>query len=226
MDATGITAVFLKSIFSGIKKRDCVGFGRYCQENSSEKTPIEWLMLQTTGTTVLLISRCALDCKPYQAYYKEDMTWENCDLRGWLNGEFLRNAFTGEEQKMIALSKLANDDNPEYGTSGGNTTEDRVFCLSLAEAETLFESRDARKCIPTPYAVKQGADKYGISEKSNCQIDGRACCWWWLRSPGMSEYDASCVGSDGYIDSCGDFKCYDDMAVRPALRVNVSGENC
>ena len=166
MDAAGITAVFLKSIFSGIKKGDCVGFGRYCQENSSEKTPIEWLALQTSGTTVLLISRCALDCKPYQAYYKEDMTWENCDLRAWLNGEFLRNAFTGEEQKMIALSKLANDDNPEYGTSGGNTTEDRVFCLSLAEAETLFESRDARKCIPTPYAVKQGADKYGISRKA------------------------------------------------------------
>ena len=73
------------------------------------------------------------------------MTWENCDLRTWLNGEFLRNAFTGEEQKMIALSKLANDDNPEYSTSGGNTTEDLVFCLSLAEAESLFESREARK---------------------------------------------------------------------------------
>ncbi len=74
MDATGITAASLKSLFSGIKKGDCVGFGRYCQENSSEKTPIEWLALQTSGTTVLLISRCALDCKPYQAYYKEDMT--------------------------------------------------------------------------------------------------------------------------------------------------------
>ena len=180
MDATGITAVFLKSIFSGIKKGDCVGFGRYCQENSSEKTPIEWLMLQTTGTVVLLISRYALDCKLYQAYYKEDMTWENCDLRAWLNGEFLRNAFTGEEQKMIALSKLANDDNPEYGTSGGNTTEDGVFCLSLAEAESLFESREARKERPVPYAVKQGVNKYG-PDKGEGRIDGRAC-WWWLRS--------------------------------------------
>ena len=139
-----------------LKKGDWFKFGSYYQENSSRKTPIEWLVLKRSGTKALLISRYALDCKQYH-HENADMTWENCDLRKWLNGEFLRNAFTAAEQKKIAVTKLANDSNAESGTCGGNSTEDRVFLLSLAEAESLFKDDAARKCAPTPYAVGKGA---------------------------------------------------------------------
>ena len=39
-------------------------FGSYYQENSTKKTPIEWLILKKSGTKMLLISKYGLDCKP------------------------------------------------------------------------------------------------------------------------------------------------------------------
>ena len=145
-----------------------------------------------------------------------DITWENCDLRKWLNGEFLRNAFTAAEQKKIAVTKLANDNNPKYGTFGGNSTEDRVFCLSFAEAGSLFKDDAARKCALTPYAVGKGAWHY-----SENFINGKACCIWWLRSPGFDRYGALFVCSDGALSTWGGNIDSGNYVVRPALWVNL-----
>ena len=204
-----------KTAVPELKKGDYFKFGSYYQENSTKKTPIEWLVLKKSGTKVLLISRYALDCKKY--HNKEvDITWENCDLRKWLNGEFLKNAFTATEQKKIAVTKLANDNNAEYGTFVGNSTEDRVFCLSIAEAGSLFKDNESRKCVPTPYALGKGCDK-----SSENFINGRGCCWWWLRSPGHSRSYATGVCADGALSLCGNRVGFDNGAVRPALWVNL-----
>ena len=198
-----------------VPERDCFTFGSYWQESSNEKTPIEWLVLKQSGTKALLISRYGLDCKQYH-HERVDMTWENCDLRKWLNGEFLRNAFTAAEQKKIAVTKLQNENNVEYGTVGGNSTEDRVFCLSLSEAENLFKDDEARKCVPTPYTVVKAC-----WQCSSEFIDGRACCCWWLRSPGQGRDRAICVDADGipYLPGITVFE--DEYVVRPALWVNL-----
>ena len=204
-----------KAAVPELKKGDYFKFGSYYQENSSKKTPIEWMVLKKSGSKVLLISRYALDCKLYH-HVCVDMTWENCDLRKWLNGEFLRNAFTAAEHKKIAVTKLANDNNAQCGTFGGNSTEDRVFCLSLAEAGSLFKDDAARKCVPTPYAVGKGAYK-----SDSYFIDGRGCCWWWLRSPGHYQNGASDVNSNGALDPLGLIVYDDHNAVRPALWVDL-----
>ena len=198
-----------------INEGDCVEFGSYYQENSSEKTPIEWLVLKKIDARVLLISRYALDCQKYH-HEKADMTWENCGLRKWLNGEFLKKAFTASEQEKIVTTKIENDNNPKYGTSGGNSTEDRVFCLSLAEAESLFNDNTPRKCVPTPYAVEKG-----VEGDSRELIEGRACCYWWLRSPGKHQIYASFVFADGALGPGGSIVNGDINAVRPALWVNL-----
>ena len=203
-----------KAAAPDLKKGDYFKFGNYWQENSSKKTPIEWLVLKKSGSKVLLISRYGLDCRQYH-HERLDMTWENCDLRKWLNGEFLRNAFTAAEQKKIAVTKLQNDNNAKYGTFGGNSTEDRVFCLSIAEAESLFKDDTARKCVPTPYAVGKGA------WQSSELIDGRGCCCWWLRSPGHDQGNASGVGTVGALHLYGGLVDFGYYAVRPALWVNL-----
>ena len=194
-----------------LKKGDYFKFGSYYQENSTKKTPIEWLVLKKTGTKVLLISRYALDCKKYHNQYV-DITWENCDLRKWLNGEFLKSAFTSTEQKKIAVTKLANDNNAEYGTFGGNSTEDRVFCLSIAEAGSLFKDNESRKCVPTPYALSKECWK---------SSGNFICCYWWLRSPGYGQYYATFVNITGALSLRGNFVHIDYFAVRPALWVNL-----
>ena len=191
--------------YSSVKVGDYVEFGRYPQNNGKE--PIEWLVLEVNYREALLVSRHGLDCKQYH-YEHVSMTWENCDLRKWLNSKFLKAAFSEEEQQRIKLSEVANDDNRQYGTRGGNNTRDRVFCLSLTEAVRYFKYDGERKCRPTACARYQGA----------WVADSNGCCWWWLRSPGYYQASASCVDTYGalYYRLCVNSDIY---AVRPALRL-------
>ena len=192
----------------GIRKGMIIPFGAYPQDNDSFRTPIEWLVLDVKGNEALLISRYALDCKEYHHEF-ENITWEDCDLRKWLNSDFLKSAFSNEESERILVSELRNDDNPEYGTRGGNDTKDRIFCLSIAEAEQYFSSDEDRQCRPTAYAREQGAL---VDSENNC-------CYWWLRSPGISQIDVARVQTDGSLNLIGSSVDDDGIAVRPALRI-------
>ena len=192
-----------------MKKGDIIKFGKYPQDNYSFRTPIEWLVLDVKGNGALLISRYGLDCKQYHHFWVRGTTWEDCGLRKWLNSDFLKSAFSNEESERILVSELRNDDNPEYGTPGGNDTKDRIFCLSIAEAEQYFSSDDDRQCRPTAYAREQGAE-----------VSSYDCCYWWLRSPGYCRINATLVDADGSLSLLGDNVndgAYD--AVRPALRI-------
>ena len=188
-----------------------VTLGSYPQtQNGNDKTPIEWLVLESDGETALLISRYALDCKPYNEKY-ESITWETCTLRGWLNNEFFNKAFSAEEKQSILQSDVSADKNPKYSTNPGNATKDKVFLLSVVEANKYFKSDDARKCAPTDYAVQQGAYTSGSAR----------ACWWWLRSPGfLSDYAAD-VNRVGSICGLGDDVDHCSCAVRPCVRVRL-----
>ena len=187
-----------------MKKGNIIKFGKYPQDNDSFRTPIEWLVLDVKGNEALLISRYALDCKQYH-HEKKNITWEDCDLRKWLNSDFINSAFSNEESERILVSELRNDDNPKCGTLGGNDTKDRIFCLSIAEAILYCSSDKDRQCRPTAYAREQGAFVYNDY-----------CCNWWLRSPGY--YRNFALNTGEYFGLCGSgVGCY--IAVRPALRI-------
>ncbi|WP_406547692.1 DUF6273 domain-containing protein, partial [Succinimonas sp.] len=188
-----------------IKKGEFIKFGSYPQKNGSVKEPIEWLVLEVNGDEAVLVSRYGLDCRQYHS--GGSITWEDCDLRKWLNNDFMKAAFTEEEQQRIKLSEVANDDNWEHRTRGGNDTQDRVFCLSLAEAERYFKSDRERRCQPTELAKAHGA------------YVKAGCCYWWLRSPGNDRNYASCVGAGGSLRPFGVIVDDDDGTVRPALRL-------
>lgn len=191
---------------------DYVFFGSYEQDNniSNGKEDIEWLVLDKQDDRVLVVSKYALDCKPYNEEY-EDVTWETCTLRGWLNDEFINAAFTEEEKATIPTVTVTADANPDYSTDPGNDTEDRVFLLSINEANEYFSSDDERACQPTDYAVANGVWE---SEFGNC--------WWWLRSPGNYQYNAAGVYYGGGVDEGGDYVHCAYGAVRPALWINLA----
>ena len=69
------------SVYKGYLK---IVFGRYHQVPKSDITDIEWLVLRSEGSKVLLISKDALDCRKYSENSTET-TWETCSLRNWLN---------------------------------------------------------------------------------------------------------------------------------------------
>lgn len=180
-------------------------FGSYEQDNDTAngKEDIEWLVLAKEDGRVLLISGVALDYQPYNTIYAS-VTWENCSLRTWLNGPFLNIAFSGSERAMIPGVTVSADED------SGDGTTDQVFLLSITEANKYFSSDSARQCRGTAYCYAKAADKAG-NEK----------CGWWLRSHGGNSYASAYVRSGGSVSSEGRNVRSDDIAVRPALWIDL-----
>ena len=194
------------------KAGDYVFFGVYEQDNNTTngKEDVEWLVLEVKDGKALVISKYALDCKPYNMAHV-DITWEDCTLRQWLNDDFINSAFSADEKAKVPTVTVSADKNPEYSTNPGSDTKDRVFLLSITEANKYFSSDSERVCKPTAYAVAGGA--YVDSVNGNC--------WWWLRSPGYYQRDAASVGDDGGINECGYGVDFSNYAVRPAMWISI-----
>ena len=200
---------FLRDLLVVVRGESVMEFGSYPFEEDETRKPIKWTVLKRDGNKALLLSAYGLDAKPYNEELK-DITWEDCTLRKWLNGEFLNTAFTEEERQRIITTKVKNADNPKYNTPGGNDTEDTVFLLSIGEAKEYLPTNLQRQVAPTPYAVNKGVYKssYGT-------------CWWWLRSPGLDPYSAAGIRHDGLFNALGYFVNFGDSAVCPAMWVEL-----
>lgn len=196
-----------------------ITFGYYPQtESGDDRTPIEWLVLEREGNKALVVSRHGLDAKPYHENM-EMVTWKNCTLRKWLNGDFLDISFSEAERTAVLVSEVDTSDiQSENGSEEAIITQDRVFLLSCTEVKKFFDGEDACRCAPTDYAIDQGAyseDKFNVA--------GRACGWWWLRSPGNDQISAARVYPDGSLHSDGVFWMKSGM-VRPALWIKLDSE--
>lgn len=202
---------------SSVEVGDIYTFGTYQQDSktSNGKKPIKWLVLAKEDSKILLISEKGLDCQKYNDIHA-DVTWETCSLRKWLNGTFLDAAFSPEERIRIVSTTVSADKNPKYITNPGNSTTDKVFLLSINEANQYFNNDEARKCVPTAYAIANGARASNRYEK-----DGAATYWWWLRSRGYGQFLATFVDLDGSVYYCGFGADYDRGCVRPALWINL-----
>lgn len=201
---------------------DTVRFGSYEQDNDTDNgaEDIEWLVLDKQDGKLLLISKDALDAKPYHEEYI-DVTWETCTLRGWLNDTFYNTAFSTEEQGRIVTTKVKNEDNLDYGTEGGNDTEDKIFLLSTGEARGYFDFSmtavdPARQTRVTAYAKAQG----GFVDNSDGNIySGNG--WWWLRTPGYINKGAAYVAAHGIVSSNGISVSHFEYVIRPVFWLNL-----
>lgn len=196
---------------------DTVFFGSYEQDNSTYngKEDIEWLVLAKEDNRLLVISQYGLDCKPYNRE-RADVTWESCTLRQWLNGVFLRTAFSKEERALIPTVTVSAAKNPYYSTNPGNATEDKVFLLGFEEANDYFKSEEARMCVPTAYAKSNGV----YTSKSYTK-EYAATCSWWLRSPCSKQSIAAEVYVSGDVLIGGDYVDNDGYCVRPAMWISL-----
>ena len=123
------------SLLKNANKRDTVVLGHYGYKKYNE-----WIVLDKQGSKLFLISKLVIvEAKKYHNK-DEAVTWEKCSLRAWLNGEYITNAFSSEEQAMIICTKNKNPNNPSYGTPGGKDTVDKVFLLSIDEVNKYFPS--------------------------------------------------------------------------------------
>ncbi len=117
---------------------DSITFGKYEQDGNKEngKEDIVWKVVKKEKNKMMVISDKILAYEPYNNT-EDVVTWETCSMRKWLNNEFFASAFSTEEQLLIPTVDVVNPRSPRYGTSGGNNTKDKVFLLSISEAESL-----------------------------------------------------------------------------------------
>ena len=206
----------IKVMFTVLKLRNAeIGetftMGTYEQDGNLSTPPedIEWVVLAKEGDKVLVISKYALDCVPYNEEF-DSATWETCTLRTWLNKDFYNSVFNKAESKVIPVTTVTADPNPTYKTNAGNDTQDKIFLLSIAEAEK-YANQETLKCLPTEYTVK---GRVVIDEETKC-------CSWWLRTPGYLPQDATAVGGQGFIYGQGNYVYFPFYAVRPAMWIDI-----
>lgn len=189
---------------------DTIEFGNYPQGPNGETKVIEWLILESDDNSSLLLSKYALDCKPYNELF-EETCWEKCSARQWLNNEFLNKAFNDEEKSQILISNVTADKNPNFDTDQGSDTEDKVFLLSVLESQKYIKDDKDRICWPTPYANKIGVWKW----------DESGACDNWLRTIGGSAYGATDVIIFGTIRFSGASVRGVSSGIRPAIRIKT-----
>ena len=173
--------------------------------------PIKWRVLQSENGEAFLLSNVILDKQLYNENDKY-VTWEKSSLRAWINKKFIKRAFIDEEREKINITEIVNQDNPVYGTEGGNNTFDKIFLLSLSE---VSEQQDGEK-----YGFLD--DEIRACGKSDFSKTGS---WWWLRSPGSYSLDAAEVNDDGWVGRNGSRVDSSYGGVRPALHLNLSSSN-
>ncbi len=221
-DASG--RAFDQAGMAGASAWSTVVLGAFEQDGDTGNgaEPIEWIVLSNDGDSLLLVSRYALDCRPYHVV-PGNITWEESSLRAWLNSDFYNSAFSEAERDRILTTDVPAEANPDYETDPGNATQDRIFMLSISEAQTYFGASkmgdDSRQCEATPYAKAQGAQ---TRKKDDLR------CYYWLRNPsrgttGRSSSFAAYVDSGGSIQTVGDAtNSLRTYSVRPAIRVNIA----
>lgn len=216
-----------KYALKNVKVGDVVKFGYYLQKANeiSAKEPIRWRVLAVENSKALLISQYAIEINEEEVC----SSWKETNIRKWLNTEFLNNAFNKGERDIIQLSKVNADVNPKYEAEQGDDTEDKIFLLSIKEAEEYFKSDEDRLCKPTKYVkakkfstLKSLVLEYRKKNEGQKKPKEPFCnYWWWLRTAGSRESLTSYVYADGSIIYYGLSYSNDGGCVRPALWISL-----
>lgn len=205
--------MYLQTV-SGYRVGEIIKLGSYEQDGLSGADAIEWKVLGFEDGRALLLSRYALEAKPFHDS-DGSVTWEESSLRAWLNGSFYDSAFSDSEKARIHEVLNSNPDNPVSGTASGNDTQDKIFLLSISEVEQYLPRDFFRRCSATDHAKENGVDIRVYADKSNGNIR------WWLRSQGFSAENISIVTPYGIIFRKGYSANDDSIAVRPALWLDL-----
>ena len=175
--------------------------------------PIKWRVLSVSedGTDAFLLADKTLDGKAFHSNYSETVTantvtWENSDVRGWLNGTFMETAFSSEEQEAIVAAKIENlsyssyyDGGMETSAKDGAPTEDRIYLPSLADMVNQ-EYGFINNFNPTDDVTEHGFSETEVRQADAADFaksgeEGYKTGGYLLRT--LSPFDGYVFGTDG-----------------------------
>lgn len=161
----------------------------------------EWIILDRDGDKLFILNKYAVKISKFHNKW-EEITWETSELRSWLNNDYFNEAFSESERALIQQTYLVNDDNPQYGTEGGNDTTDYIFILSANEVINYL-----------------GADQF-----HPCTTPDGTMTPWWLRVPGRDNKAFTGINIDGGVISYYGTSVFaaEECGVRPAMWIDAS----
>ena len=183
---------------------DKLKFGSYPQTSAGDAEQLVWRVLEVRDGKALIITDQLIDYKRFNDNLTE-VTWENCTLRKWLNGDFMAKAFGSLRPERVVPVTNRNQSTQSHDYANDNPTRDQVFVLSADEAKRYFGSAENMIAYTTDYAHKQ---KFDYDDRSDD---------WWLRTSGVNNRNAVCVSHSGGVKKTGCDVNYYNVAVRPAL---------
>jgi hypothetical protein len=161
---------------------------------------IQWIVLDIRGNEVLALSEEIIEIRPYHQEYLA-VSWEDCDLREYLNGTFY-NSFDMQDKARIIQTTVKNTQTFNDRTDVENDTLDYFFLLSSEEVKKYLDDAQ-RKVFDMGSTTHYG--------------------YWWLRKPGVDD-DADVIrpsGSQSYERVNTTSQDEGGMGVRPALWLRI-----
>lgn len=217
------------------KHGDQIRFGRYPMGENGEVEPIIWQVLDPyfDENKILLISRDILDA---HAFWEDkqtppnDICWADSALAAWLNSDFIRVAFTEEEQKELCAWEAFISQT--CGLSSGPEKAMKINIGDYYDVQEVMENYPEMADVTlqarvTPYAYAQGAYRdpktgngiwrlasYGGSRAERTDDD-----IWCEDHPEFVHKLTQTVDPDGKLDLYGDSTYADYVGVRPVIVV-------
>jgi uncharacterized repeat protein (TIGR02543 family) len=233
-----------------LQQGDIVKFGEYAQSDTTGviKDPIEWIVLSNDGDKLFLFSKYILDGMIYnnQGTGGDKTRWDDNLVEPWLNGDFLKSAFSSNEQAAISTTTIKNEVNPAFPNwYPGDPVDDKVFLLSYLDATNTsygFDSdinagsyvNNIRAAEATAYAFSDHGTMGGRTMGHVVKyFDGYDDAPYWLRTRGSTRYAALAIGPGGtFVMQMMGWTCDTEASaqavkagwfgVRPALNLDLS----
>ena len=205
--------------------------------------PVKWRVMEIKDDVITLMCDRQIECIAYNAN-AEDVYWENCTLRSFLNGytaesnlagvdfsarpqdSFYYTAFSEEEKSVIIKSDVKNPNNYYFGTPCGNDTKDYVFIL---DEEEVFDAGKSAVC--SGFASSDGTDDTARRFQPTMYAMARGAWYspsestlgngfWLLRTSGYTPSNVNYICDFGAVYNRGTYVTVRDAGILPVIRVD------
>jgi len=136
---------------------------------------IPWYVLDNSGGNLLLVSANILDERTYHS--TEGATWDESDMRTWLNGEFYNAAFSDVEKAAllgsdkVTLLTQTQAENTEYF----NGDDVRIASISgTGSTYWLTDDSGSARCVTDTGAIESTDATYNCGVRPVIRISGSA----------------------------------------------------
>jgi len=188
-----------------------------------------WRILDIKNNAALIITENIIEHRSYHDVYK-DITWADCSLRKYLNGEFYDKFNDADKLRIIPVLNK-NPDNQWYGSNGGADTKDSIFLLSIEEVVCQYFGDSSTKLYNPGKNQRywfERKDENNSKRVARLEANNERIWWWGLRSPGRLNIKVVDIHGDGNIGIQGnnilkgnisDGRC--TGGVRPAMWIKL-----